>query len=76
MIMLVLQHLVEVILEVDDEVDDEVDELHLVEMVRSEELKCVIWDEQGLYDLMVSFSIMEMFMKKNMLDGLVLVHVH
>jgi hypothetical protein len=41
--MLVLRHLVEVILEeVDDEVDDEVDELHLVEMVRSEELKCVI----------------------------------
>jgi mannose/fructose/N-acetylgalactosamine-specific phosphotransferase system component IIB len=42
MIMLVLQHLVEVILEVDDEVDDEVDEHHIVEMVRSEELKCVI----------------------------------
>jgi hypothetical protein len=47
MIMLKLQHLVEVILEVDDE-DEVVDEHHIVEMVRSEELKCVIWDDQRL----------------------------
>jgi hypothetical protein len=43
MIMLKLQHLVEVIHEVDDDEDEVVvDEHHIVEMVRSEELKCVI----------------------------------
>jgi hypothetical protein len=41
MIMLKLQHLVEVIHEVDDD-EVVVDEHHIVEMVRSEELKCVI----------------------------------